>query len=124
MTNRIPWDKHEVALLLEVFLTDEEGLIPQKEAHTYVSLVLRQKARLQGLAIDDNFRNINGVRMQMDGMKHLYSQGTKGLSHGNKLFKEVLELYLNHRKEYQELLKEANELAGLLLYQRIPHPER
>lgn len=124
MVHRIPWDKHEAVLLLEAFLTAEDGLITEKEAHRYVSQVLRQKALLRGLEVDENYRNINGIRMQMDGLKHLYSQGVRGLSHGNKLFEEVLELYRNHRKEFRLLLTEANELAGLHLYQEIPHPER
>lgn len=124
MATRIPWDKHEVVLLLEAFLTARDGLITEKVAHKYISQVLRQKALLCGLTIDENFRNINGVRMQMDGMKHLYTNGDQGLSHGNKLFREILELYQNRHNEYLELLKEANELSGLLLYQTIPHPDR
>lgn len=98
--------------MLEAFFVTEDGLISEKEAHHYISAVLRQKARLQGNTIDEYFRNVNGIRMQMDAMKHTYSQGERGLSHSTKLFAETLELYRNHRKEYRELLEEASYILG------------
>ncbi len=124
MTGKVPWDRHEAILLLEAFLTAQEGFISEKEAHIYISAVLRQKAILKGLRFDEKFRNVNGVRMQMDGLKYIYKQGASGMSHSNKLFTEVLNLYANSREDYRILLKEANELSGLNLYQKIPHPER
>lgn len=124
MATKVPWDKHEAILLFDAFLTTQEGFITEKEAHVYVSAVLRQKAMLNGVQFDEKFRNVNGIRMQMDGLKYVYMQGTVGMSHSNKLFDEILQLYKTSRDVYRLLLKEANDLSGLSLYQKIPHPER
>lgn len=45
---------------------------------------------LNGVQFDEKFRNVNGIRMQMDGLKYVYMQGAVGMSHSNKLFDEIL----------------------------------
>ncbi|WP_409969115.1 hypothetical protein RFF05_03975 [Bengtsoniella intestinalis] len=121
MNERIPWDKYEAAILLDTFLSVEENLLTRGEAFEYISAVLRQRASINGLLVNDNFRNVNGIRMQMDSLKFIYSNGERGLSHANKLFNDIVELYQTDRSTYRTLLEEANKSAGLLLYQSIPH---
>lgn len=124
MSERIPWDEYEAVILFDAFLSVEDGLITRNQAFEYVSAALRQKAMLRGTPIDQTFRNINGIRMQLDAMKYIYTNGELGLPHSNKLFESTIELYRTNRTAYREKLSEANRLAGLLLYTTIPHPIR
>ena len=67
-----PWDRYEAALLLSYCLKIEAGDIPRKEAVDIVSNTLRKRAEVQGVEIDETFRNTNGISMQMSAIRNCY----------------------------------------------------
>lgn len=62
---RVPWNKYETAILLEASLRVIRDKTKKKECIKQVSEALRQMAINQGVQIDDLYRNINGITMQM-----------------------------------------------------------
>lgn len=56
-----PWDRYEAALLLSYCLKIEAGDIPRKEAVDIVSNTLRKRAEVQGVEIDETFRNTKAI---------------------------------------------------------------
>lgn len=79
-----PWDRYEAALLLSYCLKIEAGDIPRKEAVDIVSNTLRKRAEVQGVEIDETFRNTNGISMQMSAIRNCYLGKDHGLA-GSKL---------------------------------------
>ena len=65
MALRIPWDKQETALLIDAYLRVKGKELSQQEAIKEVSTLLRCRAILSGIEIDEVFRNENGISMQM-----------------------------------------------------------
>ena len=67
------WDEQEVALLLDAYLRIEAGS-SQKTVAEELSDTLRLRAVNRGFDIDDQFRNVNGMIMQLSN--RVFSQET------------------------------------------------
>lgn len=102
---RIAWDKYEVALLLKYTVEVEEGKVSRASAVSEVSEILRNRAISKGLAIDEFFRNINGISMQMAALKNCYLGVEKGLTI-SKLFREIVSLYKSDQSAFERILQE------------------
>ena len=92
---RVPWNEQEALIIVDAFYQVKNGLITRKGAVKNVSDELRQLAMLKGVAIDDVFRNENGISMQMATLEYIYSKSKNGLKSGSKLFREVMQLYVD-----------------------------
>ncbi len=102
MTNkRIEWDREEMVLLVvEYFRTKKLSNSEQIKSKVLLSQKLRQMGRDRGLLINDDYRNLNGITMQMANIKHLdpeeQERGNKGLEDCSKLMQEVVKEYLDN----------------------------
>ena len=67
MSSRIPWDRYEVALLLNAYERVARGSDINTEA-AKLSVVLRNLATYRGILIDETYRNVNGMKMQLGRM--------------------------------------------------------
>lgn len=111
MPTRIPWNRHEVALLIDAYLRVKEGADLGQEAEK-LSTTLRRLATLSGKAIDNTYRNVNGMKMQLANLQYLFTDGQKGLSGASAMIRQMYELYTANPTEYQTILKEAIRLTG------------
>ncbi len=103
------WSKYEVALLIEAYLEVEDtGYISVKAGE--LSQTLRELAKKQGKSIDDSYRNVNGMIMQLGAVQYCFTDGKKGLSNASTQIREMVDLYKNKRSEYESILKEAHEI--------------
>ena len=104
MASQKTWDKTEAAILLEALIRVKEGEVSRKDAIKSVSERLREKARLEGLEIDDTFRNVSGITFQMHSMETAYV-GKTLIKPATKLFSEIALLRKENPIEYYKLLK-------------------
>lgn len=104
MASQKTWDKTEAAILLEALIRVKEGEVSRKDAIKSVSERLREKARLEGLEIDDTFRNVSGITFQMHSMESAYV-GKTLIKPATKLFSEIALLRKENPIEYYKLLK-------------------
>lgn len=104
MASQNTWDKTEAAILLEALIRVKEGEVSRKDAIKSVSERLREKARLEGLEIDDTFRNVSGITFQMHSMESAYV-GKTLIKPATKLFSEIALLRKENPIEYYKLLK-------------------
>ncbi len=111
MALRILWDNEEAAILLDAYLKTCSGVISRKDAVSSVSNDLRQRAVNKGIAIDDIFRNENGISMQMSIMEYGFTDGQHGLKQNPipNPFQYVINLYRSNRTDYEKILKEARQ---------------
>lgn len=111
MALRIPWDKHEVAILIDASLKVINKEISQKSAVMEVSKKLRLKAEIARKTIDEKYRNENGISMQMNIIIALILNKKSGLHKASKLFTEVVNIYKSNTDSYLHLLEEAIRLC-------------
>ncbi len=107
MALRIPWDKQETALLIDAYLRVKDKELSQQEAIKEVSTLLRRRAILSGIEIDEVFRNENGISMQMKIVGGLVDEKPSSLHKATKMFAEMVALYKNRRSEFEAILIQA-----------------
>ncbi len=111
MSSRISWDCYEVALLLNSYERVAEGLDINTEA-AKLSATLRNLATRRGILIDETYRNVNGMKMQLANVQYLFTDGKKGLSGASAMIHQMYELYTTNPAKYQMILEEANQMTG------------
>ena len=113
MAQRIPWDMSEAVILLDALIAAREGKISRKDAIESVSSELRIRAKRRGVEVDDIFRNINGITLQMSTMEYVLTNGEKGMKKSPmpKLFQDVVAMYWNDRATYEKKLRAARNVT-------------
>lgn len=111
MPARIPWSQHEVALLFDAYLRAAKGADLQQTA-AQLSVTLREMAQRTGVDIDETYRNVNGIKMQLANVQYLFTGGVKGLSGASGMIRQMYEQYQADPSKYQSILKEAILMTG------------
>lgn len=111
MATRISWDQYEVALLFDAYEKVSQGANINDEA-TRLSVVLRHLAEQRGVSIDETYRNVNGMKMQLANVQYLFTGGKKGLSGASVMIRQMYEIYQTEPSIYRTLLKEALQMAA------------
>lgn len=132
MASRIAFSMYEAVLLLDAYLSVISGVQLRTQAIKKVSDDLRKMAINNGLMIDETYRSVNGIRLQMESMESAY-RGKRIKMPATKLFAEVVMLYRESRNKYDEILREAKsvidgkkekeELVADWLAQNVPPPQ-
>lgn len=107
MALRIPWDKQETAILIDAYLRVKNKELSQRDVVKEVSTLLRRRAILSGIEIDDIFRNVNGITMQMKIIGGLVDDCPSGLHSATKMFTDVVTLYKSNPAVFNEILIQA-----------------
>lgn len=114
MARQLPWDRYEVALLLDAYLRIQEEPQKEKEILADLSKNLRKRAIHLGYTIDAGFRNENGMSLQYQRMKILMTNSAHGFDGPiSRCFHEVVGIYKKDRDWYQMILNKARKEAGL-----------
>lgn len=114
MACQIPWDRYEVALLLDAYLRIQEEPQKEKDILADLSKNLRKRAIHLGYTIDAGFRNENGMSLQYQRMKILMTNSAYGFDGPiSRCFHEVVDIYKKDRDWYQMILNKARKDAGL-----------
>ena len=108
MAAQVPWDKYEIALLIDAFLSVENRIADRNVAIEEVSEKLRNRARMQQIVVDDTFRNVAGITLQYRAVEKLFFPNRWGPS-ASGLFAEIVNLYRYQRNEFDMILDEARK---------------
>ncbi len=109
MSEKIGWDKYEIALLIDACEKVALGKNDRQQTVSYLSVVLRRRALSSGLTIDDLFRNENGIELQMRKIEYVLTEGEKGLPGASKSFYEIATLKKENITEFNNILNEAKK---------------
>lgn len=109
-----PWNKYEIALLIDAYERIKEGKISRKEAISQLSLRLRAKVIAQGGAISDKYRNENGMDWQLTIIDYTINDGVSGKFNPSQIFVEVVNDYKNNNREFQHTLFLAERLYPIV----------
>lgn len=112
MAQRVPWDMSEAVIMLNALIAAREGRMSRKDAIEAVSSELRARAKGNGIEVDDIFRNVNGITLQMSTMEYILTDGEKGMKKTSmpKLFQDAVAMYRNDRATYEKTLREARNV--------------
>lgn len=97
MAVRVKWDQYETALLIDTFWLMEKNPDMKKTYISDLSEKLRRKAVISGIEIDDVYRNINGITMQLVSIGHSFFPERPGLT-TSAVFERMVHLYNNDKK--------------------------
>ena len=101
------WDKFETALLIEAYWKIKEDPHQRRAIVAELSTTLRARA---DFAIDDTFRNENGINMCVNQIEFLFSDGKSGLKNISDMFREMVKLYSDNRHEFEAILLPAKQM--------------
>lgn len=100
------WDIYEAAILLDGYLEVLRANLPKARVVKRISQNLRRMPMRRGMAIDDIYRNENGISYQIRSMESAY-QGENVHAPVTRLFNEVAEFYRTDRRRHYKILEEA-----------------
>lgn len=109
---RVVWNEHEAALLVDTFEKVRAGVVSRDKAIVNLSKRLRNRMVLDGIAINEKYRNVAGMDLQLLSLERsVDSYG--GLIENNHLSHTFCKIYLlsrNDRETYHAMLSDANML--------------
>lgn len=111
MSNRIPWGLHEAAILLQGLLDVREKKVYRKVAVTKIPSQLRSLAARNGNIVDEKFRNVNGIGLQISHLEYALTNGKTGLGPAHKWQYAIIEIFRNDPDRYKKLLEEVNAMS-------------
>ncbi|WP_194611683.1 hypothetical protein [Clostridium vitabionis] len=115
MANRIPWDLREAAILLQGLLDIRANKAPRAETIEIISSRLRSLAVQNGHKVDEKFRNINGISLQMSHLEYALTNGKTGLGPAHKWQYNIIEIFRNDPERYKEMLEEVNIVSESII---------
>ena len=114
---RIIWNQNETALLIDTYLKISSGEVTKGEAIHSLSTVLRSRAASKGIDIDSDFRNENGITMQLENISLLIEGESAGHRHNSSTFIRTVDLWKNSPTEFGLILKDAlEELSSIGIF--------
>lgn len=107
------WNKYESALLLDTYLMVANRTILRKDGVAMLSKRLRAAMQLVDINLSDQYRNENGISLQMSCIEYCFTNGTSGIPHFSSIFEDICELYKNENDKYSLLLAQAKKIYPL-----------
>ena len=102
------WDKFETALLIEAYWIIKADSSKKKVVVASLSSALRKRATFD---VDETFRNQNGINLRLSELDYLFTEGAKGVKNTSDLFREMVEMYLHDRDQFEMVLSEAKSMS-------------
>ena len=107
---RVVWNKFEATLLVDTYEKVARGELVRKVAIAKLSKRLRYRKIMNGIEVNEKYRNENGIQLQLSIMENILTHGEKGLASHSRLFEDVAQLATENHDEYIELLHEAIQM--------------
>ena len=110
MALRIPWNEYEEAILLCTLINVLEHKIERMHAVAMVSEQLRKLATLQGISIDEKFRNKNGIFLQMSKLEYAFTNGRSGLHVDSGWYFTIVDVYRNDIERFRKMIGSVSKM--------------
>ena len=111
VTRQIPWNKYEVALLIDAYIKVTKYQQSKNSVLIALSKRLRQMALNTGIDVDETFRNINGMQWQYGFITRAFLEEGYDTRKPPRIFCEMVSMYKTNRDEYDVVLAEAYRLS-------------
>lgn len=106
---RVQWELEEAVALFDVYFKNGASLSIPEEKLSEISKAYHNRANQLGLAVDEKFRNLNGLKMQIGCIHYVVTQGKSGLSGASSLFYKTYELFRNEPARFRKIADDFHE---------------
>lgn len=103
---RINWELEEAVALYDLYFKSGQTLSVDKNKLKQLSEILNRRAKLNGWVVDDKFRNVTGLSMQVATIHYIVTDGKEGLKNSSKMFREVYDLYKYDPEKFDRIVEE------------------
>ena len=103
---KVKWDVEEAVALMHLYFDNDCKIYVDSEQIESLSKILRKRAAILGFDVDDRFRNVTGLEMQLACIHYVVTDGKEGLSNVGTLFYETYDLYLKNLKIFERIYDE------------------
>lgn len=103
---RVKWELEEAVVLCDLYIKSDCLLKKAKRKFKDLSVVLNKRAKINGIVVDEKFRNVSGISKQIGCIHYVATGGTEGFSNVSKIFYEAYELFKNNPLEFNSIVEE------------------
>ncbi|MBQ8011870.1 MAG: hypothetical protein IJ265_09975 [Oscillospiraceae bacterium] len=104
---KIEWAVEEMVAMVDLYYRDKNGEAEDLSAELErLSIKLNDRADKLHIEHDEKYRNLNGMKMIFENVRHIDMKDSAGLENASKLIGEVLKLYKEHYDLFKRILKE------------------
>ena len=97
---KVKWDIAEAVVLIDAYM--KAGETPEVSEDTLLLLadMYKKKATEYGIEYDEKFRNLTGLKMQLQCVRYVVTEGKEGMANASKVFYEAYDLFKNNRSTF------------------------
>ena len=103
---KVKWELEEAVALFDVYFKNDGNLNVSEDRLGNLTKMYIKRAKDNGIIIDEKFRNLSGLKIQLGCIHYVVTDGKEGMSNASKLFYDTYELYKNDAEKFQWILKE------------------
>ena len=100
---RVRWELEEAVALFDLYFKNGASLSIPEEELLEISKAYHNRANQLGLVVDDKFRNLNGLKMQIGCIHYVVTEGRSGLSGASSLFYKTYDLFRSDPVRFREI---------------------
>ena len=89
-----------------MYFKSGQTLSVDKDKLEQLSEILNRRANLKGWVVDEKFRNVTGLSMQVVIIHYIVTGGKEGLKNSSKMFREVYDLYKEDQEKFDTIVEE------------------
>lgn len=101
---KVNWSEEEAVALIDLYYHNGQMCTVPREYIQELSQLYNRRAKILGLDIDEKFRNVSGLNMQIACIHYVATNGKAGLSGGSKVFYQTNELCKSNPQRFQSIL--------------------
>ena len=106
---RVRWELEEAVALMDLYFRCGATLSVPNDELLKLSQIYRDRANILGLNVDDKFRNLSGMKMQLGCIHYVVTEGKSGLSGASSLFYKTYELFKNEPTRFRKIADDFHE---------------
>lgn len=103
---KVKWDLEEAVMLYDLYFKSGQTLAVNQQHLENLSISLNKRAKIKGFIVDEKFRNVNGLNMQIGCIHYVVTEGAEGLSNASKLFYTAYDLYQDEPEQFNAIVNE------------------
>ena len=103
---RIPWDLSEAVMLVNAFYQNNQSTSFEIDYLQGLHTMFLRRATNLKIEHDEKYRNIAGLKMQLECVRYIATEGRFGMPNASKVFYEAVRLCKENRMQFEELLQE------------------
>lgn len=103
---KVNWDLEEAVVLFDVYFNSGSTMNVEDAILIELSNKYKKRAKEKELVVDEKFRNLAGLKMQIGCIHYVVTDGREGLSNASKLFYDTYKLYKSNPRIFHEIAED------------------